>query len=77
MKPQHFITQPIKMKKVLLLLALGITMMSCTSECVDTTYLNGVEYSVYTYEPSDGECYCDETTYTSGGDTFTNECSQN
>ena len=52
-------------------------MMSCTSECVDTTYLNGVEYSVYTYEPSDGECYCDETTYTSGGDTFTNECSQN
>ena len=51
--------------------------MNCISECVDTTFLNGVEYSVYTYEPSDGECYCDETTYTSGGDTFTNVCSQN
>tara|TARA_B110000046_G_scaffold109783_1_gene117063 strand:+ start:2074 stop:2274 length:201 start_codon:yes stop_codon:yes gene_type:complete len=66
------------MKKILLVvLAMSISLMSCISECIDTTYLNGVEYSVYTYEPSDGECYCDETTYTSGGDTFTNVCSQN
>ena len=65
------------MKKVLLILGMPIFLMSCISECVDTTYLNGVEYSVYTYEPSDGECYCEESTYTSGGDTFTNVCSQN
>lgn len=64
------------MKKLILLL-LGLIIVSCfPGNCIETTYINGQEYSVYEYEPIDGNCYCDEYSYMQGGDLVTNSCSR-
>ncbi|RLI45023.1 hypothetical protein DRO61_11415 [Candidatus Bathyarchaeota archaeon] len=63
------------MKKAILLLAL--TVVSCfPGNCIETTYLNGQEYSVYEYAPTDGECFCEEYSYFVDGDLITNSCSR-
>jgi len=66
------------MKKLLLLSAVLGVLTSCTTNCVETTYLNGQHYSEYEYPPfDDGDCYCIESTYTVQGDTFETVCSSN
>jgi hypothetical protein len=64
------------MKKLILLL-LGLMFVSCfPGNCIETTYKNGQEYSVYEYGPIDGECFCEEYSLLIDGDLFTNSCSR-
>lgn len=51
--------------------------VSCfPGNCIETTYKNGQEYSVYEYGPIDGECFCEEYSLLIDGDLFTNSCSR-
>jgi hypothetical protein len=65
-----------KLFQIVSLIGLAVSMFSCTTNCIETTYLNGEHYSEFEYPPfNDGLCYCTESTYTVQGDTFETVCS--